>query len=394
MATNNKKIIYLGVWFQRTSLHLKEFRDFLSGQDGMIGLDKEKISELRKSLDLQDIEFVHDSNFNLLRAKNDGVDISISEDGVIIVHSEIDIDIERTAKKLETFFSKKLSPALSYLYSRGAPLPKDLSSVKELYPLYLIGSELEKSEIDEMFDFINDKPFLIEKKDGIEIQTSNEMVVINLEASHPMIEVDLAKKLISNIIIFREFEKQLSQYLNLHRTIWESISLVRESNTLTLEKFPSIRSEILGHLKTLSFVRARLCQMKDILASREEIISGEEAKLLDDLDMENRFKILSAEQSYILNLWDMTTDYARGTLDLLDSLLNENTQKEISVLQTITFIGVATGFFGMNIAFPWNPEWPLLFRTSYIVVGIIMLFAIFTQFGLKFNFRKKKIKIK
>lgn len=391
--TNDTRL-YLGVWFQRTSLHLKEFKDFLSGKDNGNNLDTQKLSELRKSLNLKNISFIHKNDVNLLRAENDGIDISVSEDGVILIHSNLKNSLEKEAKKLESFYSKKLSPALSYLYSRGAPLPKDLSAIKEVYPLYLMGSGLEQKEIKDIFNFINDEAFLIEEKDGIKIYTGNEIMVVDIDEDHPTMENEDAQSLIRNIVLFREFEKQLSQYLNLHRDIWEGISKIRESESLTLENFPKIRSEILGYLKTLSFVRARLCQMKDILDSREKTLSDKDIKVLDDLDLENRFKILSSEQAYILNLWDMTTDYAKGTLDLLDSLLTENTQKEIGLLQVITFIGVATGFFGMNIAFPWNPEWSVLFRTSYIVLGIILLFAISTRFFLNFNINKKRVRLK
>lgn len=391
--TNNKRI-YLGVWFQRTSLHLKEFRDFLSAKEGNNSLDQEKLKELRKSLNLEKVSFIHKDDINLLSAKNDGIDISVSEDGVILIHSGFENSLEQEAKKLENFYSNKLSPALSYLYSRGAPLPKDLSTIKEVYPLYLMGSNLGEKEIKNIFNFINDEAFLIEEKDGIKVYTGNEIMVVDINENHSILDNEDAQSLIRNMVLFREFEKQLSQYLNLHRDIWEDISKIRESESLTLENFPKVRAEILIHLKTLSFVRARLCQMKDILSSREKTLNDKDAKILDDLDLENRFKILSSEQAYILNLWDMTTDYAKGTLDLLDSLLTENTQKEIALLQVITFIGVATGFFGMNIAFPWNPEWSYLFRTSYIVLGIIFLFAIGTRFFLNFNVNKKRIKLK
>ena len=46
--TNNKRL-YLGVWFQRTSLHLKEFRDFLSAKEGNNSLDKEKLKVVEEA---------------------------------------------------------------------------------------------------------------------------------------------------------------------------------------------------------------------------------------------------------------------------------------------------------------------------------------------------------
>lgn len=393
MKKENKKIIYLGVWFQRNSLHLQEFRNFLNGQIGVSGLDKKEGDFFRNNLGLKEIKFLREDDYGLISARAKEMEVIMTEDGVTMLHLEIKEDFKKTINELEDFYSKKLSPTLTYLYSRGAPLPKDLSLIKEVYPLYLFGFNLDKKEIKEALSFVKDKPYLEEEKSGVEVYTGNEIVIVNLK-NKKFLDEKVIKNLVRNLVLFREFEKQLSQYLNLHRNIWESINLIRESKTITIKNVPQIRYKILDHLKTLSFVRARLCQMKDILVSREQTLKKEEIKLLDDLDLENRFKILYSEQSYIINLWDMTTEYAQGTIGLLDSLINENTQKELGFLQTISFMGVATGFFGMNIAFPWNSEWPLLFKASYLVIGIILLFAVLTQVFLRTSLNQKKVKIK
>ena len=68
----------------------------------------------------------------------------------------------------------------------------------------------------------------------------------------------------------------------------------------------------------------------------------------------------------------MTTDYANSTLTLFESLVEENTQREIRLLQQVAVAGMLVGFFGMNIAFPWEDRWPDTLMSSFAVVGVII----------------------
>ncbi len=219
------------------------------------------------------------------------------------------------------------------------------------------------------------------------------MINIFDETTSPQI----IEELVRNTVLFREFEKQLGQYLNLHRTIWDEIRLIRDAKGVTLTQFPKIRARVLEYLKTLSFVKARIAQMEDILVAREETLDETPAvkKILDDLDLMTRFQMFKADQAYLLNLWELTIEYAEGTITLLDSLLNENTQREIGILQVITFVGVLTGFFGMNIAFPWQrTDWSNAFRASIFVVCLIVVVSLLARYFLKRSVYGKKIMMK
>jgi len=388
------KRIYLGTWFQRTSLHLKEFYDFIEGENSFESLNTEKLEELRKNLNISKTNYYRKQGFEIVTTQSEDIDISMTEDGILLIHSEFE-NIEVVMKNLEEFYSQKLGPSLNYLYSLGAPLPKDLTKIKEIYPLYMVSHHLTEEDINLTFKMAGDKPFLSYiKKENIEIITGNELQIINFIGE--TIDHELVEELVRNMVLFREFEKQLRQYLNLHRTLWEKITAIRESKDVTLEQFPKIRSKIEDYLKTLSFVKARISQMEDILIAREATLNETMSikKVLNDLDLMSRFQMFKANQAYLLHLWDVTIEYAEGTISMLDSMVNENTQKEIGVLQVITFIGVLTGFFGMNIAFPWDSLWAKAFHSSFIVVGLIIIISFFTKYILKKSIYKSKIKMK
>jgi len=172
--------------------------------------------------------------------------------------------------------------------------------------------------------------------------------------------------------------------LYLHRELWEKISYIREKRTIRYRDFPRVREEMLDYLETMSFVKARLEQMKDILSEREISSNQYVMKILTDLSLD-RFAYLDAGQNYISHLWQMTTEYVHGTLSLLESLFNEHTQREITTLKYVTVVGVLTSFFGMNIAFPWEDRWSNVFRSSFEVVGLILLLAVSFYYFLKFS---------
>jgi hypothetical protein len=386
-----KKNVYLGLWFQRTSIHLKEFYYFLNNQKITDGLNQEKCDHLRNNLEIESLELKKEDGVSLLLVKSKEVDFSMTEDGVILINSTFK-NIKENANLLKDFYINKLSPALAYIFSRGAPLPKDLSDITEIYPLYFLGLNIEDREIKEYFDLMMNQNYLTENNGGVEIYSGEEMVVINILDNKELEIKKTAKEFICNLIVFREFEKQLSRYLNVHRKIWEDLEEIRNNKNIGANKFSEIRNKILKQQRTLSFVKARLLQMEDILLSREFSLNNEDRELLVKTEMLNRFKILSSEQHYILNLWDMTSSYANETLDLLDSLIAEGTEREIKVLQIISVAGVVVAFFAMAIPWPWHENWSQMKYSSFSVFGVVIIVIILFQFFLKI-ISHKKVKI-
>lgn len=374
------KQIYLGIWFQRTSLHLKELYTFLKLKKFSSELDQERMEHLWESLHIKSVEFFGNSEFDEIVAECRNVTFTLSEDGIILLTTE-EKDIKKARKILESFYSEYLAPALTFLFSRGAPLPQVLDQAKATYPLLCVAQGAKEREILNLFESNQDTIFSRLQGNHLQVFRGDIISLFQLEKPRKFSE-DHTRELLHYVVFFREFEKQLEGYLQLHRTMWEEVTTIREAEKMLYKDFPQIREKILQSLKTLSFVKARLAQMKDIIDERENTIDDLIKSELKSLGL-LKFDHLVANQKYVTHLWQMTTEYVKSSLSLLESLYQENTQKELNAIKFITFGALITGFFGMNIAFPWEEQWLDARWSSFIVLLIIISLLISFYYILK-----------
>lgn len=364
--------IYLGTWLPRTTMHLKEVYYFFKDGSG-IDLDQSKLKHLRNQLNIKDLIFNNNPDFDNLKFSSENITVTITEDGIILVMLSQVSDINIEIKKIESFYTDQLGPALSYLFSRGAPLPQTLLNIKEAYPKILVGQYFVPKEIGEylkghddalLTKISSDKLTLFYGEESEFIDISNAIIQQNYD--------ELLDPLLICTIFLRSFSDLLKRYLQLHRSVWTEISLIRESKNLRYRDFTIVRNKILDILKTISFIRARLQQMNDILSLRNAFTPEILKQKLSTLGLDS-FLTLEKSYQYMDSLWQMTADYGNSTMTLFESLLEENAQRELRLLQQITLAGMLVGFFGMNIAFPWEDRWLNTFPSSFIVVGIIIL---------------------
>lgn len=363
------KQIYLGTWFQRTSLHLKELYYFLKYKETSLELDKVRLDHLWESLQVGKVKFIGNSEFDEVQALCREVMVSITEDGIILLNTNI-VDEKKAQKVLESFYSEYLAPTLNFLFSQGAPLPKLLDQAKDAHPLLLVTQGITEKEVLKLYESKNDSLITILEGDHLQVFVGDIISIFNLQKPKKFTEQH-TRELLHYIIFFREFEDQLAGYLQAHRQMWEQITAIREAEQMLYKDFPRVREEILKNMKVLSFVKARLAQMKDIIQERKHTIDPQIQQELKKLGM-LKFDHLEANQKYITHLWQMTIEYAKGSLSLLESLYQENTQKELNAIKFITFGALITGFFGMNIAFPWEDRWIDVKWSSFIVLLIIL----------------------
>lgn len=365
---------YVGTWFPRTFLHLKELFLFFHHRRGVSGLDQKRIKEYWKSLAPRNVELHEERDFDHLVVQCGQIDLSITEDGILLLRSE-SARPKQTLEQLESFYVTRLGPAITYLFSRGAPLPKELANIQEVYPIPLVVKQLSSDEIEDIFREFNDSVVSTAFSPSIHVLSGEKVIVLNVQGGSLFADDIRMEDLIRYIVFFREFEGQLAGYLELHRMLWDRVSQIRESGTVRYKDFPAIREEMLEFLKSISFVKARLGQMDDIMRERETMTQPEFREELTRIGL-YRFDALKAERGYIQNLWSMTEDYSKGTLSLLDSLFSENTQRELQALKLVTVIAAVTSFFGMNIGFPWEDRWPEVVNSSLFVVGLIFFIVI------------------
>lgn len=387
--------IYLGIWFPRTSIHLKEIYRFLKYKETLPFLNDVSAEGYWKNLDVKEADYYEGEYFDFLVAKSKEVKTIFTEDGVIVNEIKVGWDVKKELTNLQDFYLKKLSPALSFLFSMGAPIPKDLTKVEETHPAYLVGKDLTDKNVFNLLKIFDDHILSKTFDSKLEIFNGEKITIINIKKKIKK-EDDYLNELIQNLIFFREFEKQLANYLHIHRTIWEKISVIRDSQSIYFKDIKKSRDELLDILETLSFVKARLRQMRDILKGRERSIDKELKKHLISLGCE-RFSLYSSDVDYIENLWQSTIDYANSALGLINSVFEENTQKELNALRFMTLLGVIVGFFGMNVAFPWEDSWTTASWSMWSVLAFMIIFALisyslirFFIYNRKFSLHKKK----
>src|SRR3989339_801831 len=125
--------ITFGGWYQRTTMHLSEVFQFLSEGTSKLDLDKDKLTELLKNLDIKKVERKNDYLEYIEAVTKENIIINYYEDGLYILKIEekdLEKDLEKDIKKLKEYFDTKYNPAINYLFSLGAPTPKILADIK------------------------------------------------------------------------------------------------------------------------------------------------------------------------------------------------------------------------------------------------------------------------
>lgn len=376
------KNIYLGAWFQRTSLHLKEFFYFLETGGSKLPLDKRNLNLLRKELDAKKFSWQEQKFFDKILVQFDGLEMNFYEDGVILFKKECQ-DLKTDCEVLKEFYEKKFSPAISYIYSLGAPLPKELAKLELILPYIIETSETNKKEIEKLFNQLGDNIQSIAESPELSLYFGQKFFIFELKKEGFQIE-----PIVEILIFFREFSAQLNGYLQAHRTIWEKISQIRSQEALRFKDFTGIRNSLMEVKQTLSFVEARLSQMETFITVRRTWSQNLEntLKLLSIY----QFDTLANAQNYMTSLWKMTKDYADSTFNLLTVLYQENIQREVDTLKLITIISMVIGFSRLAI-FPTQPLFSLKFIGNVILVFVLA--GIF-YFGMRYWFRSRKFELR
>lgn len=143
----NVQEIYIGGWFQRTSLHLHEIYRFLKYAESNLSLDESKLKEYKSLVNPQEIELIMDELDYVSFRTVDDISVRIYEDGLTTLGTNVITSVlEKDFERMTSFYEDKLSKALSYIFSLGAPVPKELAHIKTIYPYFVIlDNESEKN---------------------------------------------------------------------------------------------------------------------------------------------------------------------------------------------------------------------------------------------------------
>lgn len=357
-------VLSLGYWYQRTSLHLSEIFDFLRDGTSPLALDKEKLRVFQENLELKEVAFKIDVLEYLEIKTENGVKIKFYEDGLVMMQKPFKT-IAEGKKALADYYEKQFAPAIQYLFSLGAPVPRELAKTKQGYTYFLVTQHATHETVDELLKELGEKEYFEFSNADVAIYRGEKHFVVNNKKHFEGIE-----QLIEMFVFFTEFKAQLHQYLNLHRTIWEKIAQIKEQGTITGKDLEKQRHELESYKKTIDLIDGRMEQMGLYIGTRATIVkeSGWEKVLTNVLAF--KYENLQHTLSYVKSLWHMTKQYVDSAIQLFSEINQKSTKHAVNVLTIISSIGIV----GVIIA---NLEKTALPQVSWIgIISVCLLLGI------------------
>lgn len=381
--TNSK--IYIGGWFQRTTLHLSEIYDFLKEAESPLNLDKDVLAKHRNNLDLASEEMRLGGLDHIVLESNLGIEAKIFEDGLIVLNTAArKQDIIDRIKRLAAYYEERLSPGISYVFSLGAPVPKELANIKTIYPYFIVLDKAKKKDIDMILEESGQEKYFEIKKKAFEIYRGDKMYIINnLSEKLPNIE-----DFIEEQIFIREFKTQLHRYLNLHRIIWEKIAEVKERGNIKGSEISGFKNRIESYSKTINLIEGRINQMGAYIQTRGSIAKNNKGldNFVDVLDF--KYETLANTLEYVKDLWIMTKNYVSSALDLFGGIQAKSTESSVRNLTVITSMGVGATLIGL-----FSQKLPTIQLSGVIYFVVVSLIGYSADKIMKVIYRYKAYKI-
>lgn len=343
MTKKNEERIYIGGWFQRTTLHLSEIYDFLTGEESPLDLDKEKMNSFRDKMEINSVE-MNLGCFDFIRVTNkDNIEAKIYEDGLIIFGKNKGDSIEKDVEDLRDYYENKISPGIDYIFSLGAPIPKELANIKNIYPYFVILNNIKEEEIRVILKRFNQKKYFEVKKKEFEIYRGDKLYIINNISEN----IENIEDYIEEQVFLREFKSQLHRYLNLHRIIWQRIAEVKERGTIKGSEVGAFRAKVERYEKTINLIEARINQMNTYIKTREKI-AKENPGLKNFSDVLSfKYEALVNTLAYVKNIWSMTKNYVSSALSVFSGIQSSSTEGSVRNLAVITSMGVGATLIGL-----------------------------------------------
>ncbi len=376
--------VYYGGWYQRTTLHLSEIYDLLFLGHSNLPLNKEKILELKNKLNFRQVTRENDFLEYVLAKNNNGITLYYYEDGLYLLETEADfVDIAKD--KLEKFYNELLNPAISYIFSLGAPTPKVLAHIKSDHPSVVLVEttdpslfKVDKNIFGEVYSIIYSDKFNVFK--------TPDYIIIAVNKA----DVKSSMDLVGMQVFFREFKDQLERYLNIHRTIWEEITNIKDKGSIRGQDIVKNRMRLESYDRSINLINNRINQMGSYIKTRQSISA--ELKIEEHLVkvFDYKFETLSNTLAYIKEVWMMTKDYVKNVTSVLTEIENQSLNNSIKSLQLITSIGVISGIVG----YLTKTELPRITNAGWLYLLVLISATILINILIYFYYRNIKYRLK
>ncbi|MFH0928207.1 MAG: hypothetical protein V1821_01900, partial [bacterium] len=304
----------------------------------------------------------------------DGIDIKYYEDGLYVLTLKAP-NISLAESLLREYFTDLFEPALSYIFSLGAPTPKVVANIPTTHPVVvgLVSENPEKFKVNEAFGRVYQS---ITTPDLSVYKTESHIFIATSKKSPIALN-----QLIDLQIFFREFKDQLGKYLQIHRTVWEEIAAIKEKKAVSAKDLGKLRATLDSYQFTINLIENRINQMSSYVNTR--------AGLARSLGLEKhlatlfqyKFEVLTNTLNYIKEIWKMTGDYLENAIKVIVEAQGKGTQSSIQSLRAITTFGVIATMltflknFTSLQAFTW-------------ISGLALILAIMAAWLLDFGIRR------
>lgn len=376
--------IYIGGWFQRTTLHLTEIWDFLKNSKTNLDFSAKDIKKFQASLGLTSLTRENGPLEYIKASTKKGIDFRIYEDGLIILEKNFE-SRQKDFDAIKDYYDTVLSKAISFIFSKGAPVPKELANIKTILPYIVTIKEGSAEDVERFFKEAKETIHARVEAQSMRVFRGTGLIVVDNIADEAV-----SREIIESQIFFREFKTQLHRYLEIHRNIWEKIQKIKEDKTIKGTNIDRLRNELSVYQKTINLIGARIDQMPAYVKTRQKMTNFKKVDVLLEPLFQSKFETLLDTHEYIKHLWGMTKNYLGSTIELFNELQAKSTKNSISSLQLITTIGVVSGILG----YLTKNEWPQFTFIGLIYFVILLAITWLINNSVSTYFKNKNYTIK
>lgn len=320
---------------------MDEFRNFLLNGSVIDLLAKKPALELFKKLNPKTVEFGERDGIRFAQAGCGELVIRYFEDGLLVVETQASNSLKKDFDKIMKFYTDDLSPALAYLFSKGAKGLEIIRAPGSKKPFFVSSLGAAKNEVDLFFSAQNKKVDTISSYKELSVNYAEELVLININKENEHSEEE-AQSVIENIILFDETSRHLNKLLQTHRTIWDKADIIISRSNTKIKDLPRDSEVLTDFSNTVVNIKARIAQMKLNLNYRESKINKGAEKLL------LKFKNINQDIDYLLSLFEMTDTHLNNNIAQLSSIYQEHQQEALNRLQMLFLISVVTSFLALG----------------------------------------------